>query len=107
MKLEIFDSQGKPVDTLPPNSRRGISRVEWPMRLKAPHVPPAATAAFEAAQGPRVMPGTYTVKMTRGKETYNTQLVLEMAPRANFTLEDRKMQFDATMRTHRLLGHRD
>jgi len=104
MKLEIFDSQGKLVDTLAPNSRRGISRVEWPMRLKAPHVPPAATAAFEAAQGPRVMPGTYTVKMTRGKETYSTQLVLELDPRAKFTVEDRKLEFDAAMRLHRLLG---
>src|SRR5438046_908725 len=104
MKLEIFNSQGKLVDTLPPNSRRGISRVEWPMRLKAPHVPPAATAAFEAAQGPRVLPGTYTVKMTRGKETYSTQLVLELDPRAKFTMEERKMEFDAAMRLHRLLG---
>ncbi len=104
MKLEIFDSQGKLVDTLPPNSRRGISRVEWPMRLKAPHVPPAATAAFEAAEGPRVLPGTYTVKMTRGKETYSTQLVVELDPRAKFTIEDRKLEFDAAMRLHRLLG---
>src|SRR5580704_3868570 len=104
MKLEILDSEGKVVDTLPPNSRRGISRVEWPMRLKAPHVPPAATAAFEAAQGPRVMPGTYTVKMTRGKETYTTQLDVVLDPRAKFTLEDRKMEFDATMRLHHLLG---
>ena len=104
MKLEIFDSQGKLVDTLPPNSRRGISRVEWPMRLKAPRVPPAATAAFEAAQGPRVMPGTYTVKMTRGKETYSTQLVVGLDPRAKFTLEDRKLEFDAAMRVYNLLG---
>jgi photosystem II stability/assembly factor-like uncharacterized protein len=104
MKLEIFDSQGKLVDTLPPNSRRGISRVEWPMRLKAPRVPPAATAAFEATQGPRVMPGSYTVKMTRGKETYSTQLVLELDPRAKFTLEDRKLEFDAATRVYRLLG---
>jgi photosystem II stability/assembly factor-like uncharacterized protein len=104
MKLEILDSQGKIVDTLPPNSRRGISRVEWPMRLKAPHVPPAATAAFEAAQGPRVLPGTYTVRMTRGKETYTTQLTVELDPRAKFTPEDRKMEFDAAMRVHRLLG---
>jgi photosystem II stability/assembly factor-like uncharacterized protein len=104
MKLEILDSQGKVVDTLPPNSRRGISRVEWPMRLKAPHVPPAATAAFEAAEGPRVLPGTYTVKMTRGKETYTTQLDVVLDPRAKFTLEDRKMEFDAAMRLHRLLG---
>jgi photosystem II stability/assembly factor-like uncharacterized protein len=104
MKLEIFDSQGKLVDTLPPNSRRGISRVEWPMRLKAPHVPPAASAAFEADEGPRVLPGTYTVKMTRGKETYTTQLVVGLDPRANFTLEDRKLEFDAAMRAYNLLG---
>src|SRR6266481_4808430 len=104
MKLEIFDSQGKLVDTLPPNSRRGISRVEWPMRLKAPRVPPAATLAFEAAQGPRVLPGTYTVKMTRGKETYATELVVELDPRAKFTLEERKQEFDAAMRVYNLLG---
>jgi photosystem II stability/assembly factor-like uncharacterized protein len=103
MKLEIFDSQGKLVDTLPSNSRRGISRVEWPMRLKAPHVPPAASAAFEAAQGPRVLPGTYAVKMTRGKETYTTQLVVGLDPRAKFTLEDRKLEFDAAMRAYNLL----
>jgi photosystem II stability/assembly factor-like uncharacterized protein len=104
MKLEIFDAQGKLVDTLPPNSRRGISRVEWPMRLKAPHVPPAATAAFEASQGPRVMPGTYTVKMTRGDKTFTTQLVVELDPRAKFSLEDRQKEFDAAMSLHHLLG---
>jgi photosystem II stability/assembly factor-like uncharacterized protein len=104
MKLEIFDAQGKLVDTLPPNSRRGISRVEWPMRLKAPRVPPAATVAGEATQGPRVLPGTYTVKMTRGTETYSTQLVVTLDPRAKYTLEDRKLEFDASMRVYHLLG---
>src|SRR6266705_3238554 len=104
MKLEIVDAQGKLVDTLPPNSRRGISRVEWPMRLKAPRVPPAATAAFEAALGPRVLPGTYTVKMTRGTESYSTQLVVGLDPRAKFTAQDRKLEFDAAMRVYNLLG---
>ncbi|HKW65371.1 MAG TPA: hypothetical protein VJN89_22660 [Candidatus Acidoferrum sp.] len=104
MKLEIFDAQGKLVDTLSPNSRRGVSRVEWPMRIKAPRVPPAASAAFEAAQGPRVLPGTYTVKMTRGTETYTTQLVVTLDPRAKFNLEDRKMELDAAMRVYNLLG---
>ena len=104
MKLEIFDSQGKLVDTLPPNSRRGISRVEWSMRLRAPHVPPAASAAFEAAQGPRILPGMYTVKMTRGTETYTTQLTVELDPRAKYTLDDRKLEFEAAMRLVQLLG---
>jgi photosystem II stability/assembly factor-like uncharacterized protein len=104
MKLEILDSDGKLVDTLPANSRRGISRVEWPMRLKAPRVPPAAVAAFEAAEGPRVLPGTYTVKLTRGKDVYTTQLAVTLDPRAKYTLADRKQEFDAAMRVYRLLG---
>ncbi|MGA8026453.1 MAG: sialidase [Bryobacteraceae bacterium] len=104
MKIEIFDEKGTLVDTLPANSRRGISRVEWQMRLKPPRVPPAAIAAFEAAFGPRVLPGTYTVKMTRGKETYTTQLVVHLDPRATYTAEDRKLQLAATMRVYNLLG---
>ena len=104
MKIEIFDAQGKLVDTVPANSRRGLSRVEWSMRLKAPRVPPAATAAFEAATGPRVLPGTYTVKMTRGTETYTTPLVVNLDARAKFTVADRKENFDAIMRVYNLLG---
>jgi photosystem II stability/assembly factor-like uncharacterized protein len=104
MKIEVFDAQGKLVDTLPPNSRRGVSRVEWAMRLKPPRVPPAATAAFEATQGPRVVPGTYTIKMTRGAETYSTQLVVEQDPRAKFTPADRQLEFDAAMRVYYFLG---
>jgi photosystem II stability/assembly factor-like uncharacterized protein len=104
MKIEVFDAQGKLVDTLPPNSRRGVSRVEWAMRLKPPRVPPAATAAFEAAQGPRVVPGTYTIKMTRGTETYATQFVVEQDPRAKFTSADRQLEFDAAMRVYNFLS---
>ena len=104
MKLEVFDAGGKLVDTLPSNNRRGISRVNWSMRVKAPRVPPAATAAFEAAQGPRVVPGTYTVKLTRGKDTYTEALVIGLDPRAKYDAADRKANFDATMRVYNLLG---
>jgi photosystem II stability/assembly factor-like uncharacterized protein len=104
MKIEIFDESGKLLDTVSANSRRGISRVLWPMQLKAPRVPPAATAAFEASSGPRVLPGTYTVKMTRGKETYTTRLTIGIDPRARYSLEDRKLDFDASMRVYNLLG---
>jgi photosystem II stability/assembly factor-like uncharacterized protein len=104
MKIEVFDGQGKLVDTVSANSRRGLSRVVWPMRMKAPRVPPAATLAFGAAIGPRVLPGAYTVKLTRGTETYTTKLVVGLDPRARYTAEDRKLQLDAALQLHRLLG---
>jgi hypothetical protein len=76
----------------------------WGMHLKAPHVPPAATAAFEASEGPRVIPGTYTVKLTRGNDTYTEKILVGLDARANYTLEDRKADFDAAMRVYNLLG---
>ena len=104
MKIEIFDDKGKRVDTVAASSRRGLTRVTWSMRLKPPRVPPAAIAAFEAAQGPRVLPGTYTVKMTRGNDTYTTQLAVELDRRVKFNTDDRKAQFDAAMRVYDLLN---
>ena len=58
----------------------------------------------EAATGPRLLPGTYTVKMTRGTETYTTPLVVTLDPRATYTLADRKENFEAIMRVYNLLG---
>jgi len=103
MKIEILNDKGELVDTLPANSRRGISRIEWAMRLKPPRVPPAAIAAGEATVGPRVIPGNYTVKLTRGKETYTTPLTLKIDPRATYTLDDRKAQFEAAMKVYALM----
>jgi photosystem II stability/assembly factor-like uncharacterized protein len=104
MKIEVFDSDGKLVDTLPANSRLGISRIQWSMRLKPPKVPPAASAAGEAIVGPRVLPGTYSVKMTRGTETYTAKIDVHLDPRATYTLADRTLEFDAAMRVYALLG---
>jgi hypothetical protein len=94
LKIEILDAQGKLVDEVSTSKHRGVSRATWSMHLKPPRVPPAATAAFAAAVGPRVLPGVYTVRMTRGDKVYTTQLTVALDPRAQFTAADRKAQFD-------------
>jgi hypothetical protein len=73
------------------------------MQEKPPRVPTAAQTAG-ASTGPRVLPGTYTVRLTRGSEVVETPLVVSLDPRAPFTLADRKAQFDAAMRTRALFG---
>src|SRR5438128_6617362 len=60
MKLEVFDASGKLIGMMPTSKRRGLNRVTWSIGLEPPRVPPAASAAFGAAFGPRVLPGTYT-----------------------------------------------
>jgi photosystem II stability/assembly factor-like uncharacterized protein len=105
LKIEIFDTNGKLVDTVPGSKHRGLNRANWAMRVKAPAVPPAASALFEAAQGPRVLPGTYTVKMTKGDDVYTEQINVTLDPRVKFTLEERKAQFDLTMKVYRTIEH--
>ena len=104
IKLEILDAAGNVIDTLPAAKRRGINRVTWTMRVKPPRVPRAAQVAFAGTQGPRVPPGTYTVRLSKGSQVYETPLVVGLDRRADYTVEDRKAHFDATMRVHALFG---
>ena len=104
LKIEILDAQGKVLDTLPASKRRGINRVRWPMRIAPPIVPPAAQAGGNSSQGPRVVPGTYKVRLTKGDQTLETPLVIGLDRRSTFTLADRQAQFDAAMKVHGLFG---
>jgi hypothetical protein len=105
LKIEIFDQDGKLLDTIAGSKHRGLNRATWSMQLKAPVVPPAAQALFQAANGPRVLPGTYTVKLTKGDQVYTAPLQIAMDPRAAYTLEDRKAQFELVTKLRDLLGH--
>src|SRR5881396_1648361 len=104
MKLEVFDASGKLLGTMPTSKRRGLNRVTWSMRLEPPRVPPAASAAFGAAFGPRVLPGTYTIKLTKDTSTYKTQLVLVPDPRATHTQAERQAALDLALKIKGTLG---
>ncbi len=103
LKLEILDDKGKRVTSLPANPRRGINRVTWDMRVAPPRVPRAATQAG-AQFGPRVVPGTYTARLTKGGQVFEKKIEVGLDRRAKFTLADRKANFDAAMAVHALFG---
>ncbi len=102
LTIEIL-KDGEVLDTIPTSKRRGLSRATWSMRLKAPRTP-AAASAVGAAIGPRLVPGTYTVRMTKNKQTYTEKLVVVADPRSKHTPEDRQAEFDLAMKLYRMLG---
>ena len=104
LKIEVFDDGGKLVDAVPASKRRGLSRATWSMRLKPPKVPSAAIAAFGASIGPRVLPGAYTVKLTKDKQTYTTQLRIVADPRVRHTTDGRKAQLHLSTKLYQLLA---
>ena len=105
LKIEIFDPNGQLLDSVTGSKHRGLNRATWSMRLKPPTIPPAAAAIFQANRGPRVLPGTYTVKLTKGDQVYSAPINVVLDPRANYTPEDRKAEFDLAMKLYDLLGH--
>jgi len=103
MKIEVLDPAGQQAGTVPVSERRGISRVTWGERLKPPPAPPAATAAGGAAVGPRLLPGVYTVRMTRDTAVYTTKLTIVADPRSRHTAVDRRNQLALARRLAALL----
>ncbi len=102
MKLEVYDSAGKLLTTLPTSKRRGLSRVAWSMTMPPPRIPPAASAAFGV--GPRFLPGRYTVKLVDGENVFTSALHVTRDPRVTHTPADRKAQFDLALKLYAMLG---
>jgi photosystem II stability/assembly factor-like uncharacterized protein len=103
LKIEVYDADGELITTLPGKKRRGMNRVGWPMRLKAPTMPPA-NALVMAFQGPRVPEGEYTFKLIKGKETLEGQVELVADPRNPHPKEDRLLQQTTALDAYDLLG---
>jgi photosystem II stability/assembly factor-like uncharacterized protein len=106
LRIEIYDSKGNLVNSIPGEPRLGVVRVEWAERLKPPKVPPAASLVEQpfAFYGPQVEPGTYTVKLIRGKQTYTGKIDLVPDPRSKATPEDLALQHKTVMQLYNMLG---
>lgn len=91
LKVEIYDAEGELIRTLPGKKRAGLNRVVWPMRLPPPKVPPAV-GILPAFTGPRVLEGTYRVKLIKGKTELEGEVSLVADPRSPYSAEDRLLQ---------------
>ncbi len=96
LKIEVLNDQGKVIDTLPASKRRGLNRIQWSMREKPPEVPPAVQLAQAGTSGPRVLPGRYTVRMSKNGKVTETALTVGLDRRSTFTVADRAAQYAAT-----------
>jgi len=106
LKLEIFDPKGQLLTSLQGDKRRGLNRVQWPERAKPPKMPPAAGLVENEYVffGPQAQEGTYTVKLTKGKETYSSEVKLVPDPRTKSTAADRELQHKTVTQIYDMLA---
>jgi len=106
LKLEIYDPKGQLVTSLQGDKRRGLNRVQWPERAKPPKMPPAAGLVENeyVFYGPQAQEGTYTVKLTKGKEVYSSEVHLVPDPRTKSTAADRELQHKTVTQLYDMLA---
>lgn len=88
MSIEVFDEEGQKLAEIPAGKRKGINRVSWNVRRKAPKVPRAKSLAFQAAFGPTLPPGSYTIKLKKDEETYTHTITLIEDPDSRHSAAD-------------------
>jgi photosystem II stability/assembly factor-like uncharacterized protein len=106
LKLEVLDSRGAAIATLPGGKRNGINRVHWSMRKKGPKIPPASglVPQFFAFLGPAVSEGTYSIRLIKGEKTHEGKLQIVADPRSNYTPEDKALQDETVGALYLKLG---
>jgi photosystem II stability/assembly factor-like uncharacterized protein len=109
-KIEIFDASGKLMQSIPASKRKGINKVRWNLRMKPPAVATGGTKIDGGGfLGPMVLPGLYTMKLTIGSKEYTSTLTLvHDTSNKDFSLADRKLQYDIAMQCynmHERLAH--
>ncbi len=102
LTVEVLDGEGRSVASMAGSKRRGFNRVDWQMRLRPPRVPPA-TGFVNVFRGPRALEGAYTVRLTKGDNTYEGEVAILPDPRSPHTAEDRRLAQQTSLRLYRLL----
>ncbi len=99
VKIEIYDKQGKLLQTIPGTKRKGINIVYWNMRTTPPKVASGgAKPDFSGFTAPMVLPGEYTVKVKVADKDYDSKIQLKAQEKADYTLADREAQYSTAMK---------
>ncbi len=113
VELSILDARGGVVRTLEGGSDAGINQIVWDFRMNPPYTPEAGGAGAGRggggggrgggpAAGPKVLPGTYTVRLEAAGRTATTELEVRGDPRVDISPADLRAKHNALMSLHEL-----
>ncbi|MFM8569906.1 MAG: glycosyl hydrolase, partial [Candidatus Kapaibacterium sp.] len=102
LKIDILDSNGTVITTVPATKRKGINRVGWGMNMKPPKVAVSKNTGG-GDFGPVLPAGTYTVRITRNDQVVSGPITIANDPRSIHSGSDRAKNFATMMRLYALI----
>jgi len=110
VKITILDTNGETVRELEGSGAAGGNDVVWDLRIPPPYTPEPGEAQggrgrgfFRGGvRGPRVLPGTYTVRLEAAGRTLTTDVVVRGDPRIDVSRADLEARQRAMMSAYQL-----
>lgn len=102
MSMDIYNDKNEWITSLTPGKQKGINVVEWSFNMMVPKVAAGKTFDFGSLSAPRVPAGKYKVVITKGNNTFETYIQVAYKSNSVFTLDDRKLQQEVTMKLYNL-----
>jgi hypothetical protein len=104
VKVEILNEKGELVQSMPGSKRKGVNKVYWNQRMTPNKSAAGGTKMDRGGMlAPQVLPGTYTLKLTVGKEEYKQPIVLvHDSSNTSYSIEDRLAQNKASMELYNM-----
>jgi len=106
MSIEIFDTDGERITELASVTRKGVNRAYWTPNMKPPRAPKTEAIPFQmffAFQGPDYPAGEYKVKVSKGKEIYESSIRVYNNPDMPHTEEDLALRRKTILQGYQIL----
>ncbi len=106
MSIEILDQDGSRITEVPSVPRKGINRAYWQPYMKPPRAPVTEAIPFQmlfALRGPDYPHGEYKVRISKGKDVYESSVRVHKNPDLPHSDEDLQLRRETMMKAYYLL----
>lgn len=101
VRVEVYDKNGKLVQSMPGTKRKGLNIVRWNMRYTPPKVASGGSKMdYGGFVAPIVLPGEYTVKIKVGEKVYENKMLMQRDKNSELTENDMQVQYDVAMKLY-------
>lgn len=102
VRVEIYNSEGELLKSIPGSKRKGINKITWDMKHKPPKVAKAVRPDQSGFMAPFVHAGIYTIKLIAGSKTIESTLELKIHPFSPHSSDDIALQYETSMKLYKM-----
>jgi len=102
MTMLVLNEKGDTITELAPGKTKGINIVKWNYSMKQPKVAKGKTFSFGGFTTPRLPAGKYTIRIKKGKDTFEHTIELIYDPKSTIPLSARESKRETVMELYNM-----